>query len=665
MNDGAEGPVTRDDVRAAALRGGVAAVVGLWIFALVLASEAPAGAAPLGGGLVLAAALAVVLRRAAQGRWLTAALAAVLILAPVGAVARVAPAQVVLVAAVGALAAGVVVGVVTALERAALRRAVRLRARALAAAALAAVVLAGGGAAALQVVAAWGVLEAGSPAAGYDAAWTAVTRQDPLRLLRAALVAGPVAAVLWARLRHPDLGRQLRSVLLLGWPLPACAPIVSASLVWHEVTEALLWTAGLAVIGGLGVLVALRQCEALEGRLLGVERLSPRPAPPGSERRSRAAVLLAALALLTAHAGASTWAAWRLARVRADLRAREEPLDPADLGPPPDEAQDGYSCYRRAAELVRAIGPFNTKDWRGVGPPPSELEARLRARSLAVATRRFEQTDRAWELIREGARRPACRWPVDTSGFDVLSELHNLLEGRINFDLVHGRADDAAEGIQLLHGLWDAAEPELAYPAWRWSRGAAVRHAGYLLRHEHRDPSPDTCRRLARTFGAPVPRSSLRRMVRGVRVRLDDTEGTYVWTPLLARLGWVRDLDRAQALEAVQPVLDILEPPPAGPRLGPPPPDAAVTWRPLTLHARADAYVAVAWFEELESERRLLHLALLLRAHRLEVGAYPADLSALVALGELDAAPMDITYRTAGEGFVLIDPSGRSIESPR
>ncbi|MCW8138675.1 MAG: hypothetical protein KIT58_07210, partial [Planctomycetota bacterium] len=114
-------------------------------------------------------------------------------------------------------------------------------------------------------------------------------------------------------------------------------------------------------------------------------------------------------------------------------------------------------------------------------------------------------------------------------------------------------------------------------------------------------------------------------------------------------VAWVRDLDLARAHEEVDAAVALLDEPGAAARRPGPSPWPVRTYFPATTWAACSTGKLFEDFERTEEARRFTHLALLLRLHCLETGAYPA------ALGPApDGA--DLVYRVVDGGFELSLP---------
>lgn len=163
-------------------------------------------------------------------------------------------------------------------------------------------------------------------------------------------------------------------------------------------------------------------------------------------------------------------------------------------------------------------------------------------------------------------------------------------------------------------------------------------------------PSAGACRRLLAALAEAPPLEALRRPLQGERLGLSASwRVAYDPLPLPAELGWVRDLDLARAHEEVDAAVALLDEPGAAARRPGPSPWPVRTYFPATTWAACSTGKLFEDFERTKEARRFTHLALLLRLHCLETGAYPA------ALGPApDGA--DLVYRVVDGGFELSLP---------
>lgn len=544
-----------------------------------------------------------------------------------------------------ALALGVLVAALALGERAGLQRALRLRARALVALAIGAFGGLGCVVVGLNAVFAAEALATGSPEAGYakvGGLQVDADQADRLIFILVPVVTG-LAAVSWARLCHAGLRRQTRSVLLTCWVGPAILAVAIEHLRAAWPWEALvLWAKTGAP--ALLLLLAIHGLERLEQHL-GLEAIRPRPLPAGSHRRVLAVLAAAALTLGAIH-GALTLRGG-LARERAldALRARGEPLSLADLGPaPPDE--DAWPCFEQALSSYRR--------WWGSAAPPrvrAGATAEELAQTAAVHSRSMESLERwlgrsqaALDQLAEAARRPRRRLgPRDRSAEEDAAT--HLLEARVRTALWRGDAARAVETIELRLTHAAALEPEVEGLMAFWSQRAAFDWIVSLL--ESGEPSAADCRRLLERLRTPPSWDLVLRAVRGHRLRLLERRGAPEEGPLAARLPWVRDHDLLAALAHLDRAAEAFARRAPFPRST----EHAEPWRPLSADAEAatnsDPQVHAVWVHN----RAIVALALALRLHRLEVGAYPATLA---ELRDAPRVPDDVTYAPDGQGgFVL------------
>jgi hypothetical protein len=660
----------------AAFRAVAVTLVMLWSTILVVSLDRWKGDGPsIAPALVFSAVGALALfgvtmwqalrtRGAAQGRpWLPHALATAFALAlgPLVALARATSPTNAFVCLVAALAVGAVFAGFVLVERATLARAVRLRARLLGATLIG--LLASGGllAVILQIQFTEETLQGGLDA-GYERMGRSVSQLGPEALVALAPIGCAAGLVAWARLCHLRVWRQLASALALSWITPAIA------LLFINVRPAEAWKAALiawAILGAGPVVVvppALRLLEALELRVLRVGRIPPRPLLEGSFGRTLIVLFSVALALMLGVQAVTLVYARAVARELDALAAAGVPVRAADL-PAPAPGDDAMADCRALLEGDR-FQPLDRElhaaQWRVGGRrtlTPDEREARLA--QVEQALRRFRA--RRAELERAAARSGASFVPEDD--VRTCARIDELLEASFYARLARDDARGAVDDLLLRRRLYASFAPELGWVQRLGGEDAACRWAVDLVAQA--EPSAEDCRRALAELTRSLSAGMCRGRIRGVRigaVRSREGDGDPGAGSMLARAGWSRDrqllLTLGYAARAEAAVI-------AG---TPPPVEVRPSWimspeahQMMVLLEDAPRSLAVS-----EARRRLACLALALRLHRLETGAYPMTLAALVPayLAEVPVEPRTgapFVYARTASGFQLTpSPDGRN-----
>lgn len=371
----------------------------------------------------------------------------------------------------------------------------------------------------------------------------------------------------------------------------------------------------------------------------------------------------------------------------AELRQRGEPLSLAEMAPPeipPNE--NAATLYGQAFAQIDLL-PKETRD--SIRNLATKREP-LTPGELEEARKLLKEAKELLRLLREGSRRPRCRFPIDYSryAFDVLmphltqvragsrllsvSACVNLADGKPDAAL-----DDCATALRLAHSVDD--EPflismlvEVAVTEMALSRLQTVLNEAA--------PSKRALETVPPALGDTSDRSQFVRVMQGERcfglsalhVLLNEPGKfraltgdssfpgrilCFLFKPILLSDGrhYLNDMDRL--IEAA----------------GKPWRDAAATWvevsdaallarrrysRPVTSMILPALHKAGMAFDRGIARSGCGKLAVTLRLYRMKHNRYPEQLSALVPgfIDKLPADPFsgkDYVYRKEGKGFIV------------
>lgn len=600
----------RAAVRVAALRGAVASLIVLWIVAVVRLLDRPNDLLfPGFAALAIASMLLLCLWRLHMNRIELDVMLGFFVGTPLLGLALMDPPALAFAHLVGPLGAGVVVGALGQAERAGLQSASSLRARGAVALLCGAGACVGCGAVVLQADFTRAVMSRASLEAGYRAVDGFVVALTSRQLVLVGLIAALLAIVTFVRLCHAGLRAQLASASCMT-PLLVAGPVLLLT------PSAAVGAAVAAIVGVCALVVVLRGLDALEP-----DRPAPSALPVGTGRRVLLTVAVALLGVASGHGGLTLFAAWRRASALEALASRGIPTRLEDDMPSEDE--DAFVLYRQAA---------------------------------AQPTIRT-----ALALLREGAGRPRC-WMRDEDAWRVRQTVGEMLtrqfQERMNQDDVEG----AVEVVQLRRALFARAESVSTWRELAMGFDAADSWLAELL--ARRELSAVACRALIGALDSPIGDGFVHASVKQWRIHLVGEHAvSQQWTPLGARLPWIRDLALVEALAHVDLVAATLEE--GGvPALRTLDPELARWWPSLDASTSDVRYLTeevVTATDAYETRRRLYVLALSLRLHRLATGSYPPTLDALVP-EPFAVVPSDVTgapfvYTPAGTGFTLT-PAG-------
>ncbi len=391
--------------------------------------------------------------------------------------------------------------------------------------------------------------------------------------------------------------------------------------------------------------------------------------------------IIAVLLLLLVRAGLDLWASRRVDAAVARLEERYGPLHEGTLIVPPVPAGDNRArAYRAAAALVD-LTPLTGEHNLGASfaklrqtepgtPLPADLRAVVNANHASL------------RILAEARARPQSNWEgdyilnavADMPWWTGVRTLSTLLYMAALRDLEDGRVDDAA--MAIASGLALSAsmkqEPNLIAQLLRSAFGTQHFDAVQRLLTQA-EPSKASLEELARWLAEarePRPmdvglRGELTLLHAGF-VRVENGErgiGTLgelpSWAGPLATLGrpLVR-LEHARYLEALGRLLDVQ----TGPR---PRPAIETPTQSRWLFLKGTVHVALPGLirtmdtsDQFTTHHGLAELAVALRRYRLDQGAYPDTLSALVP-EYVTTLPVDAAtgqpplYTREGTGFRL------------
>jgi hypothetical protein len=606
-----EPPSGRAVLRVAALRGGVASLIVLWILVVVRLHDVWPGGLLFPGfaALAIASALLLCLWRLHMNRIELDVTLGFFVCTPLLGLALIDPPALAFAHLAGPIGAGVVVGALGRAERVGLQRASSLRDRGVVALLCGAGACVGCGAVVLQVGFTRAVMSRASLEAGYRAVDGLVVALAGADLVLAGLIAALLAIVTFVRLCHASLRAQLASASCLT-PLLVAGPVLLLTPL------AAVGAASAAIFAVCALVVVLRGLDALEP-----DRPAPSALPVGAGRRVLLTVAVALLGVASLHGGLTLFAARRRASALDALANRGLPTRLQDARPPDDE--DAFVLYRRAAEHPMA--------------------------------------ETALALLREGAGRPRC-WMRGEDAWRVRQTVGEMLTSqfkeRMNQDDVAG----AVAIVRLRRDLFARAESLSTWRELAMGFDAADSWLAELL--ARRELSADACHALNGALESPIGDAFARASV--TQWRIDFVEEHAVpqpWEPLGARLPWVRDLALVEALAHADLVEATLEEGGVS-ALRTLDPELARWWPSLGAEGRDVRYMTeevVTATDAYETRRRLYVVALSLRLHRLATGSYPATLNALVpepfAVVPSDVTGVPFVYTPAGTGFTLT-PAG-------
>lgn len=606
-----EPPHGRAALRVAALRGGGASLIVLWIVVVVRLHDVRPGDLLFPGfaALAIASMLLLCLWRLHMNRIELDATLGFFVCTPLLGLALIDPPTLAFAHLVGPLGAGVVVGALGLAERAGLQRASSLRARGAVALLCGAGACVGCGAVVLQAGFTRAVMSRASLDAGYRAVDGFVGALTGRTLVLAGLIAALLAIITFVRLCHAGLRAQLASASCM-------TPLLVAGPVFLLTPSAAAGAATAAIVAVYALVVVLRGLDALEPG-----RPTPSALPVGTGRRVLLTVAVALLGVASVNGGLTLSAASRRASALDALASRGIPTRPEDDLPSEDE--DAFVLYRRAA---------------------------------AQPTTRT-----ALALLREGAGRPRC-WMLGEDAYRVSQIVGGMLSSEFKELMNQDDVEGAVEVVRLRRALFVRAESVSTWREIAMGLDAADSWLAELL--ARRELSADACHALIGALESPIGDDFARASVKQWRIDfVEEHAVSQPWEPLGARLPWIRDLALVESLAHADLVAATVE---VGgvPALRTLDPQLARWWPSLGAEGRDVRYMTgevVTATDAYETRRRLYVVALSLRLHRLATGSYPPALNALVP-EPFAVVPSDVTgapfvYTPAGTGFTLT-PAG-------
>lgn len=388
----------------------------------------------------------------------------------------------------------------------------------------------------------------------------------------------------------------------------------------------------------------------------------------------------AAFALLVLLGARLVWSGvegWRLRRAVDEVQSRHGSLSLKTLAPPaaPD-AENRAVMYRAAAEIVDLGrgGRKVSRDLAGSDPVHVPEEVLRSAESL------LERNRLVLLLVAGGSRRPRANWEIRyQDGIEArlpdlrgLIDVVRLLQMKALLDIRAGRTSDAAgaleEGFALSSSL--AGEPILIVQMVRQSMDRILLEAARTLLGRAA-PAPAELERLARALPDERPahfRAALdaeMKTLHDVLLRIESGREGYGRPEgglLASGAAWIlRPLAFGAHRRILLEMQEALETEirPEDLRAGFAPREAGGGWNPFyVLTAPRHLEQARARAAAAEARSALARTAVALRRFRIESGAYPGSLGALVPshLGGLPVDPFSgapPAYAVEGGGFVL------------
>jgi hypothetical protein len=391
----------------------------------------------------------------------------------------------------------------------------------------------------------------------------------------------------------------------------------------------------------------------------------------------RFATLLMILILLVVYSGLDWWSGRRLDRQTADFAARYGPL--SDRG-----ASRHVPASDNRARLVRAAAAL-------VNAPSASLNGAVRTLASTNSTRAItgelravvDANHDAIRLLDELDSRRQSDWEADARLLEV-RDLGNVVYASAVIDLADARADAAAaravESLDIANSLRN--EPDLISQLVRIAVGFQPLDVTQRLLTEA-EPSRPFLEKLAGRFAESRQTDPIRAGLLGeaaITARaLARAEGRHIsgsagsdqgaWAGPLGRLGrpFIR-MTRASYLAQMERILEVQ----SGPR---PRPTAPVLPRPgwwaltdrLAASSMSGFERSIEIGDDFSAALAGAEIAVALRRFRVDRGAYPDDLSALVP-AYLDVVRIDPftgalpVYARQGAGFSL--RVGRDVHRP-